>query len=172
MKKMAIGKIIIIVCYLFLPHFVFADAVKSADQLILISISNRIIQFYENGELKKQYKIAVGKKQTPTPVGNGYIYKKRKQPVFRYVDEGPKKGEIIRWSRIDNGKLVKIPYKKMRALAFRINGHKTDKYSIHSTTEKNSIGKAVSNGCVRMKIKDLLELYPMVKKGAKVIINQ
>jgi lipoprotein-anchoring transpeptidase ErfK/SrfK len=48
-----------------------------------------------------------------------------------------------------------------------------DGYLIHGTHPYNedSIGEAVSHGCVRMRNADLIRLYPMVTRGTKVIIS-
>jgi lipoprotein-anchoring transpeptidase ErfK/SrfK len=43
-------------------------------------------------------------------------------------------------------------------------------YGIHGTNNPSSIGKAVSNGCVRMYNKDVIELYNLVPVGATVRI--
>jgi hypothetical protein len=47
-----------------------------------------------------------------------------------------------------------------------------DGYLIHGTHiyNEDSIGDAVSHGCVRMRNEDLIELYPMVPVGTKVTI--
>lgn len=45
------------------------------------------------------------------------------------------------------------------------------KYGIHGTNKPNSIGWASSHGCIRMRNKDIGELYPMVKIGTKVVIH-
>ena len=47
-----------------------------------------------------------------------------------------------------------------------------DGYLIHGTHPYNedSIGEAVSHGCVRMNNEDLVRLYPMVQRGTRVII--
>ena len=62
-----------------------------------------------------------------------------------------------------------MPYDYMRALGLKINGYQ--KYSIHATTEPESIGYHESNGCIRMRIKDMLDLYPRVPNGTTVIID-
>lgn len=41
---------------------------------------------------------------------------------------------------------------------------------IHGTTEPDSIGKAVSSGCIRMMNQDVIDLYGRVPLGAKVVV--
>jgi lipoprotein-anchoring transpeptidase ErfK/SrfK len=43
-------------------------------------------------------------------------------------------------------------------------------YRIHGTNQPNSIGKAVSAGCIRMLNNDVIDLYERVRKGAKVVV--
>ena len=43
-------------------------------------------------------------------------------------------------------------------------------YRIHGTNEPNSIGKAVSSGCIRMLNADVIDLYGRVPVGTKVVV--
>ena len=44
------------------------------------------------------------------------------------------------------------------------------RYRIHGTTEPDSIGKAVSSGCIRMMNQDVIDLYGRVPLGATVVV--
>lgn len=48
---------------------------------------------------------------------------------------------------------------------------KWGRYGIHGTTNKNSIGRSASHGCIRMFNKDIKELYNIVSIGTPVIIK-
>jgi lipoprotein-anchoring transpeptidase ErfK/SrfK len=43
-------------------------------------------------------------------------------------------------------------------------------YRIHGTAEQNSIGRAVSSGCIRMLNADVIDLYDRVPVGTKVVV--
>jgi lipoprotein-anchoring transpeptidase ErfK/SrfK len=43
-------------------------------------------------------------------------------------------------------------------------------YRIHGTNQPDSIGKAVSAGCIRMLNNDVIDLYERVRQGAKVVV--
>jgi lipoprotein-anchoring transpeptidase ErfK/SrfK len=45
-------------------------------------------------------------------------------------------------------------------------------YRIHGTNEAQTIGRAVSSGCIRMLNKDVIDLYERVPIGAKVVVLQ
>ncbi|PWK63699.1 L,D-transpeptidase [Aminobacter sp. AP02] len=44
-------------------------------------------------------------------------------------------------------------------------------YRLHGTPEWNSIGKAMSSGCIRLMNQDIIDLYNRVEVGAKVIVK-
>jgi lipoprotein-anchoring transpeptidase ErfK/SrfK len=44
-------------------------------------------------------------------------------------------------------------------------------YRIHGSNEPETIGTAVSSGCIRMANEDIIDLYERVPVGAKVIIE-
>ncbi len=54
-----------------------------------------------------------------------------------------------------------------RAL-YLYSGHGDTLYRIHGTNEPDSIGKAVSSGCIRMLNDDVADLYERVKVGTRV----
>ena len=43
-------------------------------------------------------------------------------------------------------------------------------YRIHGTNEPETIGRAVSSGCIRMMNQDVIDLYSRVPAGAKVVV--
>ena len=44
-------------------------------------------------------------------------------------------------------------------------------YRLHGTPEWNSIGRAMSSGCIRLINQDIIDLYDRVEVGAKVIVK-
>jgi len=56
-----------------------------------------------------------------------------------------------------------------RALYLFKGGNDT-RYRIHGTTEPQSIGHAVSSGCIRMMNQDIIDLYNRVPLGSKVVV--
>jgi lipoprotein-anchoring transpeptidase ErfK/SrfK len=43
-------------------------------------------------------------------------------------------------------------------------------YRIHGSNEPDTIGQAVSSGCIRMTNDDVMDLYERAKVGAKVVV--
>lgn len=58
-----------------------------------------------------------------------------------------------------------------RALYLYRNGRDT-MFRIHGTTEPSSIGRSVSNGCIRMINDHVIDLYERVPVGTTVIVRQ
>lgn len=56
-----------------------------------------------------------------------------------------------------------------RALYLYRDGKDT-RYRIHGTNEPESIGQAVSNGCIRMTNEHVIDLYGRVKIGSPVVV--
>jgi lipoprotein-anchoring transpeptidase ErfK/SrfK len=44
-------------------------------------------------------------------------------------------------------------------------------YRIHGSNEADTIGSAVSSGCIRMTNKDVVDLYQRVRLGTKVVVQ-
>jgi lipoprotein-anchoring transpeptidase ErfK/SrfK len=57
-----------------------------------------------------------------------------------------------------------------RALYLYQNGRDT-LYRIHGTAEANSIGQAVSSGCIRLLNADVIDLYDRVPIGTRVVVR-
>jgi lipoprotein-anchoring transpeptidase ErfK/SrfK len=57
-----------------------------------------------------------------------------------------------------------------RAL-YLFKGDKDSLFRIHGTNEPDTIGQAVSSGCIRMLNADVIDLYGRVSKGARVVVK-
>jgi len=130
-------------------------APKELDQTegIYISLSKRVISYYEKGELKGSWQCAVGAADSPTPTGEYKVTSKTVRPDWSW------KGKIV-------------PYGPKNGLGERFLGISKPTYGIHGTNDPDSIGKAVSHGCVRLHNLDIIKLYDLVKTGTKVTIVQ
>ncbi|MBO8138104.1 MAG: L,D-transpeptidase family protein [Desulfotomaculum sp.] len=112
-----------------------------ASKFIIVNTTTKKISLYQGRKIVKTYPIAVGKSTTPTPTGQYKI-------VTKILHPGGALG--TRWMGLS------IP-----------NGH----YGIHGTNKPSSIGKTVSNGCIRMYNEDIEELFPMVNIGTPVVVT-
>jgi lipoprotein-anchoring transpeptidase ErfK/SrfK len=81
---------------------------------------------------------------------------------------------LVRWPHLRNRAfgMAGGPLNPLGARAIYLyqNGRDT-LYRIHGTNEPESIGRASSSGCIRMRNMDVIDLYRRVKVGAKVIVK-
>jgi hypothetical protein len=118
------------------------------------------LRVYAHLKLVRSYPIAVGQVGLQTPAGLYHIQDKVVNPSWqvpfsawtgslagRSIPPGPDDPLKARWLGIFNGA------------------------GIHGTEETWSIGHAVSHGCVRMTIPDVIDLYDRVSVGTPVYIG-
>jgi lipoprotein-anchoring transpeptidase ErfK/SrfK len=106
------------------------------------------------------YTVAVGQEGLETPEGLYHIESKEVDPPWHVPDSawaGSLAGQTIPPGPED-------PIKARWMGIFEGAG-------IHGTDETWSIGHAVSHGCVRMLIPDVIELYPQVEVGTPIYIG-
>src|SRR5271163_4346283 len=125
---------------------VFADG---ATRRIVVSLPDRKVALFEDGHLVKIYPIAVGKHTTPSPNGSFHIASRVVRPTWyqpgKVVPAGPANPLGTRWMGL---------------------GYKG--YGIHGTNRPESIGHAASHGCIRMRNRDVEELFELVRVGDEV----
>jgi hypothetical protein len=111
---------------------------------IVISIPDKKLALVENGRVLKVYSVAVGTLSSPTPSGQVKIINKLAAPTYY------NRGHVI-------------PPGKSNPLGSRWLGLSKRGYGIHGTTAPNSIGKAASHGCIRMRKQEVEELFELVR---------
>lgn len=112
-----------------------------ADKEIHINLWKRTLLLLDNGNVIKSYRIGVGTRDTPSPMGIFKIVDKRRNWFDGF---GP------RWMELSVG---------------------WGTFGIHGTNKPYSIGGFVSEGCIRMYDKQVEELYDLVNIGTKVTID-
>ncbi len=129
---------------------------------IEISKKQRILMLYDGDELFKIYHICIGK-QNRTPEGKFIIVSKKKNPTWY-----KSKKEIIPFGTKEN--VLGTRWMALRSTEAK-NRNLTG-YGIHGTWDNDSIGKARSNGCIRMRNSDVEELFSIVPYKTEVIIKK
>lgn len=151
----------------FLPQIV-AFPYDYAVGTVVVDPANRFLYLVEGAGLARRYGVGVGKAGLAFR-GTAEVGRKAKWPSWRPTDNmirrDPKK-----YARYAGG----VPGGRnnplgARALYLYRNGQDT-LYRIHGTTEPWTIGKAVSNGCVRMVNEHVTDLYERVPVGARVVV--
>jgi LysM repeat protein len=117
--------------------------------------SFKLYLLYE-GSFVKEYSISIGGEKTPS--GRFWIRTKQERPDWTYRDPKTRKNIIIRYGDPRN-------ILGERWLGLNIAG-----YGIHGTNDESSIGKVLTQGCIRMRNPDVIELYNLVPIGTLVEI--
>ena len=115
-----------------------------------MAISKRAhtLQLLQEGKAVKVYEVAVGATESPTPTGAFNVSNKLVDPIW-YSDKG----------RIPAGDPRNILGSRWIGFSGRIGIHGTTK------ADENTVGKDISNGCIRMHDADVRELYDYVVEG-------
>ena len=135
---------------------------------LVVNPAERFLYLVESPGMARRYGVGVGRAGL-TLKGKAVVERKAKWPSWR-----PTKNMIRRnprrYGRYAGG--VRGGPKNplgARALYLYRDGRDT-MYRIHGTNEPSSIGRAVSNGCIRMINDHVIDLYERVPVGTTVVI--
>jgi len=118
---------------------------------LFVDKSDNILVLRKDGEPLKTYIVSTGKDNS-TPVGVFKIEEKMVRPVWYKVNA------------------VVSPDSDEYELGERWMGLSKQGYGIHGTNDEGSIGKQITQGCVRMRNNEVIELYDIVPSGTEVEI--
>lgn len=116
---------------------------------VVVSIPDRKLAVLQDGKVVKIYATAVGAPKSPSPTGSYKIVEALENPTWYG------KGKVV-----PPGKDCPIG---TRWLGLSIKG-----YGIHGTNVPTSIGHNVSHGCIRLRNRDVEELFTIVGTGDAV----
>ncbi|MAU35984.1 MAG: hypothetical protein CMD14_01260 [Flavobacteriales bacterium] len=157
------------------------------DELIFVSIEKQKLYHIKNNKIINTFiisssKYGTGSKENSnkTPLGLHKIEEK-------HGENTPTNGKMI--GRVFYGEIAKIFNDKTQSktddITSRIlwlsglekgknKGNQIDSYKryiyIHGTSEEGRLGSPASHGCIRMKNKDVIDLYKTVEVGTLVLI--
>ncbi len=144
MKSRVIMKICLLltgIMIIIAPVIATAAPAESGKNYIVIDKKTKMLTVYVNNKQYKSYHVAIGKEESPTPVGDWIIKRKARHWGT---------GFGTRWMGLN------VPW---------------GLYGIHGTNKPWSIGSAASHGCIRMLNRDVEELYDLVAEGSRVSIK-
>lgn len=149
MRRLFVAVAIILEC---LSTYKAQSGVSPPAYAIVINLPAFRLYLYRDGELWHDYPVAIGKPSTPTPVGEYHLVCKVRDPIWypkgkKPVPPGPE-NPLGRWW-----------------LGLSVEG-----YGIHGCLDESSIGRAVSNGCLRLHNRDVAQLVECVGVGTPVRI--
>lgn len=119
---------------------------------VIVSVPDRKLVVMENGAVLREFAVAVGASVSPSPTGEFEVVSRLKDPTYYHSG-------------------VVIPAGGGNPLGPRWIGLNVKGYGIHGTNLPGSIGKAASHGCIRLRNRDIVELFSMIHVGDKVEIH-
>ena len=139
-----------------------ADDLRRIDNTIItVQKSTFTLRLFKHLKLSRTYQVAIGQPAYPTPQGLFRIQDKQVNPVWS-VPNSPWAGELG-GSTVAGG----TAGNPLKARWMGI----TDGVGIHGTGEPWSVGSAASHGCLRMRVPDVIDLFPRVPVGTPVLIR-
>lgn len=124
-------------------------AAAQSARKIIVSIPDRKLAVMESGKVIKIFQTAVGAPKSPSPSGSFKIVQRLSEPTWY------SKGKIV-------------PPGKSCPIGTRWIGLSVKGYGIHGTNNPASIGHNASHGCIRLRNRDVEELFVMVSVGDEV----
>ncbi len=119
---------------------------------IVVDVSARRLIVFQSGRVRLTATVAVGSAATPTPTGRYYV-NQRLVPTDTSGPFGPGAVGISAYSDVLTGWSQGGPI------------------AIHGTNEPWSIGRAVSNGCIRLPNATLRKVFQLALAGTPVIVR-
>jgi len=116
---------------------------------IVVSIPDRKLAVLEGEHVVRVFETAVGAPKSPSPTGSFLIVNSITDPTW-----------------YTKGKTV--PPGKANPLGTRWLGLSRKGYGIHGTNRPDSIGKNTSHGCIRMRNREVEELFKIIAVGDQV----
>ncbi len=129
--------------------------------IVTVDKSTFTLRLFKHLKWAKSYKVAVGMPAYPTPSGRFRVQNKQVNPTWS-VPNSPWAGELA-GSRIPGGS----PSNPLKARWIGVAGS----VGIHGTGDEWSVGSRASHGCIRMRVADVIALYPRVPVGSRVFIR-
>ncbi|MEN9214760.1 MAG: L,D-transpeptidase [Gloeomargarita sp. DG02_4_bins_56] len=122
-------------------------------------LSQRRVQVWQDNRIIRSYPVAVGKPGWETPQGDFVVQVKVKDPV---------------WQSFTSNQQIPAGHPNnplgRHWIGFWHDG--VDEIGFHGTPHPETIGKAVSHGCVRMYPRDVAELFDLVELGTPVRVRR
>jgi WD40 repeat protein len=133
------------------------EAIAEATRLV-VKLGERKVYVYQGETVQASYPLAIGKAGWETPTGTFRVYEMLQDPAWTHP---------ITRERMNSG--------AENPLGTRWIGFWSDQYNkigFHGTPDRNSVGQAISHGCLRMYDEDARALYEQIKLGTVVVVEQ
>jgi lipoprotein-anchoring transpeptidase ErfK/SrfK len=161
---------------------------KSFNEVLFVNITEQKMYYIKEGGIVKTYVISSSSYGVGNKAGSNKTPKGLHKVKQKFGEKTPINGKMI--GRVFYGDIATIytdnTKSKTDDVCSRIlwlvgleeglnKGEGIDSYNryiyIHGTSEEGRLGKPASHGCIRMKNKEVIELYDKIKIGTLVLIK-
>jgi lipoprotein-anchoring transpeptidase ErfK/SrfK len=137
---------------------------------IVVNVPERRLYLVEGGGRALRYAVGVGREEALNFQGSAVIGRKEEWP--RWTPTADMMAAMPRYRPYAGGMVGGLGNPLgARALYLYRDGRDTY-FRVHGTNEPESIGHAVSSGCIRLFNQDIIDLYNRVPVGAHVTVVQ
>ncbi|MGH2741054.1 MAG: L,D-transpeptidase [Thermoleophilaceae bacterium] len=143
------------------PAVTYAGLTRRYPTVVTIDRGGFRLRLFKRLRYSRSYEIAVGMAGYDTPAGLFSIREKQVNPPWRAPNRS--------WAGSYAGRTVPggAPDNPLKARWLGI----ASGVGIHGTAEPWTIGSRASHGCIRMRVPDVIDLYPRVPIGAPALIR-
>jgi lipoprotein-anchoring transpeptidase ErfK/SrfK len=137
------------------PLFPEAPVLKSGDPFMIVNKAKNRLALIRSNKIEEVVPAGTGKSNELTPEGFFTIKVKAINPYFRKknIPGGDPRNPLgTRW------------------IGFDAMGTDGRIYGVHGTNNPASVGKYISNGCIRLQNKDVERLYNKVPIGTNILV--
>jgi lipoprotein-anchoring transpeptidase ErfK/SrfK len=145
----------ILIAFFLSPIWPLGPNPMPGDPFVIVNKSKNEMAFINENKVQTIVSVGTGKTQDLTPEGLFTITVKAKDPYYRKKDVpggDPSNPLGARW------------------LGFDAKGTDGRTYGLHGTNQPASIGKYVSQGCIRMQNEVVTSLFPVIPLGTKILV--
>ena len=153
------------------PVAVLQEQVPAQRELVL-DRRRRLLRVLENGQELRSFPVAVGRPGWETPVGRFAVIERVADPSWEHpatgvtVPPGPANPLGSRWIGFHRDCLGRSGFNGREHLV--VEGCVSSGF--HGTPNRDSVGQAVSHGCVRLFDEHVQELFELVQLGTPVTV--
>ncbi|HEY4272932.1 MAG TPA: L,D-transpeptidase [Candidatus Udaeobacter sp.] len=129
-----------------------------------VDTKTNMLGVFEGEKLIAAYPVTIGSAHTASPIGDWKVRGIAKLPRFRYDKEMLEHGQR-------SGNFYMLPPGPRNPVGVMWIALNKKGIGIHGTNEPDSIGRAVSHGCIRLANWDVVRLATKIKAGDNVSIH-
>ncbi len=141
------------------------DAKQRKGDRIVVDKSDGVLRVFAGEQLIAQFPATMGSKTDPLPIGTWKITGHSYLPPWHYQPSILKKAD-----KSDPELMIKPGANNPVGVAWL--DLSKEHYGIHGTAEPQTIGRAESNGCIRLTNWDVMRLSQMVSPGTTAIFQE